>query len=78
MRLGMNKEGMLELQLDHPAREQLLLSVYSTDGKRQTAIRLPEGQDRYTVNLSHLRHGVYAVQLDSQEAGVRGSSLVRR
>ena len=78
VRVGMNKEGMLELQLDHPTRQQLLLSVYSTDGKRHTAICLPEGQDHYTVDLSHLRHGVYAIQLDSQETGIRGSSLVRR
>ena len=78
VRFNINDNGMLELLIDHPTHTPIRLSVYSTDGKRQMDILLPEGQNRYTADMSRLPHGVYAIQLNTKEAGIRGSSLVRR
>lgn len=77
-RMGMSPEGLLTISLPSAATRPFTVCVYSVGGQLLHQATLAAGSDSYTVGLQHLSKGVYAIQINSCETQLRGSTLVRR
>ena len=66
----------LRLLSDNALRQPIRVSLYSVSGVLVHQQRYVPGEN-LTVPLSHLAHGVYAVQVDSADPMVKGSTLIR-
>lgn len=77
-RMGMSPEGLLTISLPSAATRPFTVCVYSVGGQLLHQTPLAAGSDSYTVGLQHLSKGVYAIQINSCEKQLRGSTLVRR
>ena len=75
---SLTSQALLSILLPHPSQQPIRLSIFSTAGQHVMQLTLPQGQDRYDIPLSHLPHGVYALQLNTKEPGIHGSTLIRR
>jgi hypothetical protein len=69
---------ILAPRTSHPAPRTsnlapLTITVYAIGGQSVLRAHPTDG----TVDLSHLRPGIYAVQVDSGEAATTGSTLIR-
>lgn len=77
-RMGMSPEGLLTISLPSAATRPFTVCVYSVGGQLLHQTPLAAGSDSYTVGLQHLSKGVYAIQINSCEKQLKGSTLVRR
>lgn len=77
-RMGMSPEGLLTISLPSAASRPFTVCVYSVGGQLLHQTTLTAGSDSYTLALQHLNKGVYAIQINSCEKQLRGSTLVRR
>jgi len=77
IRFGVS-EGMVSLQLARAASHDLSVRVYDLSGVQVYSSSLVAGNDRYSLDLSRLPHGVYAVQVNAADAALTGSTLIRR
>lgn len=77
-RMGMSPEGLLTISLPSAATRPFTVCVYSVSGQLLHQATLAAGSDSYTVALQHLSKGVYAIQINSCETQLKGSTLVRR
>ena len=77
-RMGMSPEGLLTISLPSAASRPFTVCVYSVGGQLLHQTTLAAGSDSYTLALQHLNKGVYAIQINSCEKQLRGSTLVRR
>ena len=77
-RMGMSPEGLLTISLPSAASRPFTVCVYSVGGQLLHQTTLAAGNDSYTLALQHLNKGVYAIQINSCEKQLRGSTLVRR
>lgn len=77
VRATLGSEGSLELRFDSPLSHSALLRIYTVSGQLVLQKSLSQGLDTFTVQLPRLASGVYALQIDSPEPGVVGSTLVR-
>lgn len=77
-RMGMSPEGLLTISLPSAATRPFTVCVYSVGGQLLHQATLAAGSDSYTVALQHLSKGVYAIQINSCETQLKGSTLVRR
>ena len=68
--------GSLMVVLPGPLSVPLQLRLYNMSGSLVKATALESGQSLFTIPLTHLAAGIYAVQLDGH-AAVRGSTLIR-
>ena len=59
-----------------PTAKPVRLRLYGLDGRCHLQATLPAGQPTYSLTLPHLPTGVYALQMDGEEA-VSGSTLIR-
>ena len=75
---SMNREGLLSIRLPKPTQAPIRLRLFSAGGQRMMELTLPKEQDAYDIPLTQIPRGVYAIQLDSKERGVHGSTLIRR
>jgi subtilisin family serine protease len=69
-------DGRLSLLLEQPSEHPLRLRVFSLSGRLLTDVRVPARQTTPAVSLAGLPAGVYAVQVDGDDA-LTGSSLIR-
>ena len=65
-------DGQLSLRFLSEIAKPVMVSVYSTNGALMTRAVIPSGRDTYSIDLSSLSHGIYAVQIEGE-----GSLLVR-
>ena len=77
-RMSMSPEGLLTISLPSAASRPFTVCVYSVGGQLLHQTTLAAGNDSYTLALQHLNKGVYAIQINSYEKQLRGSTLVRR
>lgn len=75
---SMKTDGQLCIRLESPSKEPIRLCVYATGGQVVEQQTLPAGIEQYGVSLSHLPQAVYAVQMNSHDPQLRGSTLIRR
>ena len=75
---SMKTDGQLCIRLESPSKEPIRLCVYATGGQVVEQQTLPAGLKQYGVSLSHLPQAVYAVQMNSHDPQLRGSTLIRR
>lgn len=68
--------GCLTVVLPESLEVPLQMRLYTMSGSLIKTAALESGQTRFTISLPHLPAGVYAVQIDGNNA-VRGSTLVR-
>ena len=78
VRFSMQGEGLLCLNFDQPLTQEASFRVYSVGGFQVLSGVIPAGQDHFVIDLSTLPRAVYAVQINSPEKGITGSTLVRR
>ncbi|MBQ7422044.1 MAG: S8 family peptidase [Prevotella sp.] len=69
---------VLQLRMDSPSAHPFTLLLYSVAGQLILQQAMPAGQTDYSVSLSGLSRGVYAVQLNSRDTSITGSTLIRR
>ena len=65
-------DGHLSLRFLSTTVKPVTVSIYSTSGALVTRTVMPSGSDTYSIDLSSLSHGIYAVQI-----GGKGSLLIR-
>ena len=75
-RIGL-KGNDLYVQFEHPTTTVTRLHVYHLSGRKVHEDLLPAGQSTYTISLPAFESGVYAVQIDTNDANTTGSSLIR-
>ena len=71
-------EGNLVIVSDISRDNDVTLSVYSTSGAKMFTTRVRGGSGDAEINLSHLPHGLYVVQIDSSDPRLKGSTIIRR
>ena len=71
------REYALQLHFAEAAVSPVEVTVYSLDGVMVATQTLGSGVSEGRCRLSGLPSGVYAVQLNSSDRRVRGSSLIR-
>ena len=74
--------GQGQLQLRFEGNEGLStpsfsIRIFNTSGQLVSSQSLTGGQEEYTIDLSSLPHGVYAVQVNTGQPATTGSTLVR-
>lgn len=74
--------GQGQLQLRFEGGEGLStpsfsIRIFNTSGQLVSTQSLTGGQEEYTIDLSSLPHGVYAVQVNTGQPATTGSTLVR-
>ncbi len=74
--------GQGRLQLRFEGNEVLStrpfsIRIFNTSGQLVSTQSLTGGQEEYTIDLSSLPHGVYAVQVNTGQPATTGSTLVR-
>lgn len=74
--------GQGQLQLRFEGNEGLStpsfsIRIFNTSGQLVSTQSLTGGQEEYTIDLSSLPHGVYAVQVNTGQPATTGSTLVR-
>ncbi len=74
--------GQGRLQLRFEGNEGLStpsfsIRIFNTSGQLVSTQSLTGGQEEYTIDLSSLPHGVYAVQVNTGQPATTGSTLVR-
>ncbi|MCI6160486.1 MAG: S8 family peptidase [Prevotella sp.] len=67
----------LILIFDEPTNEPFMLLVFSVNGTKVLESRFPPSSTSRSLDLSQLTHGVYAIQIQSREKGLAGSTLIR-
>ena len=67
----------LRISAGEESTEEMSLRVYSVDGSLRYSSVLKSGQREWSVDLSALPDGVYAVQTDGADRALTGSTLVR-
>ena len=72
-----SREGSLMVRVDSPLAREARLRLFSVSGQLLHQATLPQGTERVTLHVPHLAAGVYALQIDSPEPLVAGSTLVR-
>lgn len=78
-RIILDSGGMLSVSFPICPSAPFTLSVYTSGGVRVMSREfMPTSSYTYTVDMSSLPHGVYAVQLSANDAGFSGSTLLRR
>ena len=77
LRAAFSREGQLELRFDRPLARTARLRLYSVTGQLLHQCALPHGTDTFLLPMPRLAAGVYALQVDSSESSVAGSTLVR-
>ena len=77
LRAAFSPEGQLELRFDRPLARTARLRLYSVTGQLLHQCALPHGTDTFLLPMPRLAAGVYALQVDSPEPSVAGSTLVR-
>ena len=71
--------GRLTLRFASAPPSPVSVKIYSVSGRMAMACTLaPDGQPTATIDVSALPSGIYAVQTTSAEAGLTGSTLVRK
>lgn len=78
VRFSMQGEGRLCLSFDQPLTQAASFRVYSVGGFQVLSGVIPAGHDNASIDLSTLPRAVYAVQINSPEKDITGSTLVRR
>jgi hypothetical protein len=71
-------EGNLVIVSDISRDNDVTLSVYSTSGAKMFTTRVSRGSGDVEINLSHLPHGLFVVQIDSSDPRLKGSTIIRR
>ena len=71
-------EGNLVIVSDVSRDNDVTLSLYSTSGAKMFTTRVRGGSGDAEINLSHLPHGLYVVQIDSSDPRQKGSTIIRR
>ena len=77
MSIVMEHGKRLIVEFCESCRADWHIAVYATDGKRLLSAVQPAGNNRYEIDLSSLKRGVYAVQIDTGNKATTGSSLFR-
>lgn len=75
--LALHEGNELEISFAESPRKAFSVKVFSTAGGQLTTRRFEPTDSRFTLSLSHLPRGIYAVQIDSNEPAVKGSELIR-
>ena len=71
--------GRLTLRFASAPPSPVSVKIYSVSGRMAMACTLPpDGQPTATIDISAMPSGIYAVQTTSAEAGLTGSTLVRK
>ena len=79
LRAAISPEGMLKLCLDKAPARRISLRLFAINGQSVMEHTLDAGQtNTFSIDVSSLPHGIYALQANSEEPGVSGSILVRR
>lgn len=77
VRFSMLNDGRLRLHFDQPLTTETSFRIYSIGGIQVVSGVIPAGQDQAFIDLSTLPRAVYAVQINSSESGITGSTLIR-
>ena len=78
-KMYINTEGDLEIIFAEVPARPFSVSVYTTAGVKVLYGDIQTSSScKYTIDMSHLTAGVYAVQITGSDPGITGSSLVRK
>lgn len=75
--IGIGPERQVVITFDTPVSDVFKVKMFDLRGCCLGEQTFPAGQQRYEFLPKTDEHGVYAVQIDSQSAAQRGSTLVR-
>lgn len=67
----------LVVNFQHPLSSSAIVSVYATNGSLLMTETVPAAQSCHHLSFSSLPAGVYAVQINSRDTDVQGSTLIR-
>ena len=73
-------EGRVQLRFegnDSQPANSFSVRIFNTSGQLVGSQKLTGGSKEYTVDLSSLPHGVYAIQVTTGQSQTTGSTLVR-
>lgn len=71
------QQGSLQLLFDQLPDDDLLVRIYSVSGTLLMEQRLRPSTTSVKIALPHALHGLYAIQVNSNEPTLTGSELVR-
>ena len=77
-RFDVSHEGLLTISFNSPPAHQVQVALFATSGVKVLSTVVDSGQERAQVDLHSLPKGVYAVQLTTEDASIKGSTLIRR
>lgn len=77
VRMTVDHDNTLAIALPATASHPFSVSIYSVGGQLMQSVPFTPGCNRYTMPLGQLGKGVYAVQINSGEKWLGGSTLVR-
>lgn len=78
-KIGINASGLLEITFAETPTRPGSISIYTAVGVQVIAQTLqPAASNTYTIDISHLASGVYAVQITGGNTALTGSTLIRK
>lgn len=77
LKITVNANKYLVLRSSEPTKSVLSVTVYSVNGSKLLRKALPAGRSTYSIPLTGLPQGVYAVQVSSKQKSATGSTLFR-
>ncbi len=75
--LHLDADGTLHISLPHATQSPLAFTVFTTQGMKCLDALLPAQQRDYSISLTHLPRGIYALRL-SGESSIQGAALVQK
>ena len=75
---SLSDEGLLRLFFPHEGVEPFSVRVFSTSGTQLMSAKVQPSGGSASLDLSHLPHGVYAIQVSAFDPSLTGSTLIRR
>ncbi len=75
---SLSDEGLLRFFFPHEGVEPFSVRVFSTSGTQLMSAKVQPSGGSASLDLSHLPHGVYAIQVSASDPSLTGSTLIRR